>query len=110
MSFTEKLPVLNPRGVPKAQKQVPLAPRLPDVRGKKVYVIPIFYHDEFDVTEVNQAIIDVLPETAPGIETAYPKTAFCRCLSLAGATSTGLTEEEEAELKDADAVLTGISW
>ena len=109
MSFKEKVAVLNPCGIPKPLKRIPLAPRLSDLSGKTVYVIPVFYHDEVDATAATRAIVDALPEVVPGVKAVYPKTAYSRGPAL-DVSPVGPTEEEWADLKHADAVVNAVSW
>lgn len=109
MSFTEKVTVLNPRGIPKPWTRIPLAPRLSDLKDKTVYVIPVFYHDEVDATGAPRAIVDALPGIVPGVKAVYPKTAYSRGPAVRDKSSLP-TEEEEADLKHADAVVNAVSW
>lgn len=113
MSFTEKVAVLNPRGTPKPWTRIPLAPRLSDLRGKKVYVIPCLYDQTVvEVVVLNHAIVDALNEAVPGVKAALPRTAFSRShlFERSVGVQASPKAEEEAELKDADAVINGVSW
>ena len=92
------------------QRDGDLAPRLSDLKGKKVYVIPCFYHDQPQSTGAPRAILRALPKIIPGVEAIYPKKAFARGVSLLGAHSAGPTPEEDEDLKNADAVVVAVSW
>ena len=113
MGAKEKLTVLNPRGIPKPLTRTSLAPRLSDLRDKKVYVIPCLYDQSvIEVVALNHSIVEALNEAIPGIKAALPKTAFSRSYLFERSENIQArpTPEEETELKDADAVVNGVSW
>lgn len=109
MGFKEKVAVLNPSGIPKPWTRIPLAPRLSDLEGKTIYVIPVFYHDDLDATGAPRAIVANLLEVIPGVKAVYPKTAYSRGPAL-GDKSNLPTEEEWDDLKNADAIVNAVSW
>jgi hypothetical protein len=78
-----------------------------------VYVIPCLYDQSvIEVVALNHSIVEALNEAIPGIKATLPKTAFSRSYLFERSENIQArpTPEEEAELKDADAVVNGVSW